>query len=50
MEMGGWHNDRMKYEGYGRNILKICRIYILMNRLKSTCVALMGFGEVTNLE
>ena len=26
MEMGGWHRERMKYEGFGRSILKICII------------------------
>ena len=34
----------MKCEGSGINILKICIIYILRNRLKFTCVTLMGFG------
>ena len=50
MEIGGWHKERMKYEGSGRSILKICIIQILRSRLQSTCVALMRlrgnyFGE-----
>ena len=30
-----------------RRILKISIIWILRNKLESTCVALIGFGEVT---
>ena len=48
--MGGWHKERMKCEGFGRSILKICIIKILRKRLQFTCVALMGFGEVTSSE
>ena len=25
-DRGGWHRKRMKYEGFGRSILKICQI------------------------
>ena len=41
---------RTKCESSGRSILKICIIKTLMKRLQSTCVALMGYGEVTNSE
>ena len=41
---------RTKRERSGRSILKICIIWILRNRLQSTCVALIGFGEVTTSE
>ena len=34
----------------GRSILKIRIILILRKRLQSKCVALMGFGDVTNSE
>ena len=50
MEMGGWHRERIKYKGFGRNILKIFIIQILRDRLQSTCVALMGIGEATTLK
>ena len=50
MEMGGWQRGRMKCERSGRSILMTCIIKILMNRLQSTCLALMGFREVTNSE
>ena len=50
MEMGGWHRGNRKRERSGRSILKIYIIYILRNRLQSTCVDLMGFGEVTTSE
>ena len=42
MEMGGWHRERMKCEGSGRSILKLCINKILRKRLQSTCVALIG--------
>ena len=37
-------------KGFGRSIMRICIIWILRNRLHSTCVALMEFGEATTLE
>ena len=43
--MGGWHKESMKCEGLGRSILKK-----LKKKMQSTCVALMGFGEVTTWE
>ena len=48
--MGSWHWERLKCEGFGRSILKICLIQILRNRLQFIYVLLKGFGEVTNSE
>ena len=50
MKMEEWHRGRIKRERSRRSILKICIIQILRKRLQSTCVALMGFGEVTDSE
>ena len=50
MELGGWYKERLKYEGFGRDILKICIIQILRNRWQYPYVALMRFGGVTTSE
>ena len=50
MEMGGKPKARMKCKGFGRSILKICKISILRNRWQFTCVALMGSRELTTSE
>ena len=46
----GWHSRRMKYEGFGRIILRIFIICILKSMLKSTCVVFMELREVTTSE
>ena len=46
----GWYWKRLKYKGFGRSIMRICIIQIPMNRLQSTCVALMEYKEATTLE
>ena len=48
--MGGRHWKRLKCEGFRKSILRIPLIKIARSRLHSTCVALMGFGEVTTSE
>ena len=45
MEMGVWHWERLKFEGFGRSVMKIFIIYIPENRLQSTFVDLMWFGD-----
>ena len=40
----------VEYEGFGRSILRAFIIHIARNRLQSTCVDLMGFGEATTSE
>ena len=47
---GSRHWKRLKCEGFGRNILRICIIYIARNRLQFTCVAMMGFREAATSE
>ena len=42
--------EELKYEGFGRSIMRICIIYILRNWLQFTCVALMEIGKATPLE
>ena len=50
MEMGGWHFERLRCKGFGKNILRIFIMKILWKKLESTCVAMMGFKEETVLE
>ena len=45
--MESWHLNRLKCEGFGIIILKV---FILTNRLQSTCVSQMRFGEATTSE
>ena len=37
-------------DDYGRSILKVFIIEIMRNRVHSTCLALIGFGEITTSE
>ena len=41
---------RLECKGFGRSIMWIFIIQLLRKKLQSTCVALMGCGEVTTLE
>ena len=50
MEMGGWYWKSLKFEEFRKSIMKIFIIQMLRNRLQSTCVALMEFGEATTSE
>ena len=42
--------ERLRCEGFGKNILKIFIMKILRKKLESTCVAMMGFEGKTILE
>ena len=43
MEMRCWHKERIKFEGFGRSVLKICIKYILK---KQVAVHMCGFNDI----